>query len=150
MTMWFDDIDKLFETERKKFDSLFEQMKTSPYAYGYTLHIGEDGIPKIKEFGTKPQLTNEPAIRSTNIDEIVDKDEVRFVLEMAGLEKEDIKIDVVEDTINIKGDRGERHYEEKIPLKYKISGKPKATYKNGILEVIFKKYQPKSQKVDVE
>lgn len=148
--MWFEDFERYFEQKQKEFDSIFRQLKDSPYSYGYTLHIGEDGVPHLEEFGSTPELTNKPALRSTNFDEIVDKDEIKFVLEMVGLEKEDIKIEVIDDLINITGERGDRKYSENIPLKYKVSGKPKATYKNGILEVIFKKYQPKTHKVDVE
>lgn len=152
--MWFDDIDRMFESQRREFETLFKQLKDSPYSYGYTLRIGEDGKPVLKTFGNKPELTSRPELtnktRSTHIDEIVDEDEVKFVLEMVGLEKEDISVEVIEDTLNISGQRGERKYDEKITLKYKVTGKPKATYKNGILEVKFKKDKPKSHKVGVE
>ncbi len=145
--MWFEDFDKIFELQKKRFDNIFSELRDTPNSYGYVLKVGSDGIPRITEFGNKPELTNKP---DTNFDEIVDKDTIKYVLEMVGLEKEDIKIDIVENTITINAERGSRKYSETIPLKYKVYGKPKATYKNGILEIIFKKYQPKSQKVDIE
>lgn len=152
--MWFDDMERYFELQRKRFDNIFEQYKDTPYYYGYTLKIGEDGKPVFKEYGNR-NLIGHTALptkpdRTTNIDEIVNEDEVKFVLEMAGLEKEDIKVELIDDLVKISGERGERKYNESIPLKYKVENNPKATYKNGILEVTFKKYQPKSKKVDVE
>ena len=143
--MWLDDFDKLFDSAFRDF--MRDSFKRASY-YGYTMKIGADGRPEFREFGNTEKLL--PQKPTTNIDEIISDDEVKYVVEMAGLEKNDIKIDIVDDMLKINGERGERKYHEQIALKYKIDGTPKATYKNGVLEITFSRYKPKTQKIDVE
>src|SRR5574337_1621636 len=64
---------------------------------------------------------------------------LKVVAEMPGIEKKDIKIDVVGSIINIDAEHGERKYHAKIPIRQKIDeNSVKATYANGILEMKFK------------
>lgn len=154
--MWFEDFDKMFaRLQKMAYNDIFEQYRDTPYYYGYTLKIGADGKPEFKEYGNKKlightSLPTKPEIKSTEVDEIVNNDEVKLVLEMAGLEKEDIKVEVIDDLVTIEGSKGEKKYSERIPLKYKVDKNPKASYKNGILEITFKKLKPNIHKVDVE
>jgi HSP20 family protein len=73
---------------------------------------------------------------------------------MPGIEKKDIKIDVVGSIINIEAEHGERKYHAKIPIRQKIDeNSVKATYANGILEMKFKLKEedvPKGKIVTVE
>lgn len=149
--MRIDDFEELFNHMKiKSYEDILKNLDDSPYYYGYSITMGPDGKVDFKQFGNT-EFSSLPEVkqptRMFDYDEIVGTDEVKFVMEMAGLEKDDIKIDIVGDLLTINGERGERRYEQRIPLKYNVEKEPKATYKNGILEVTFKRAKPK--KVDV-
>ena len=59
---------------------------------------------------------------------------------MPGVEKSDVNVVVGDDkVIHIDAEHGEKKYHVKVPIKHKIDAEsPKATYKNGILELVFK------------
>lgn len=145
--MIFDDeIDKIFKKISHPFinvDGLFEDTKSNlgsgPYYYGYTLTIGPNGKPIIKEYGNvKPGLLLTSNTKEPLIDKITNTNAIKLVTEMPGLDKKDIKITMEENKIQIKGEKGEKRYcvdttiEENID---KNSGTAK--YTNGILEIKF-------------
>ena len=74
---------------------------------------------------------------------IYDK-EVKVVLEMPGASKDNIKIQAYENSVKILSDHPQRRYQViKIPQVADIKT-IRATYKNGILEIVFnKKEKPK-------
>ncbi len=76
------------------------------------------------------------------------------VREMPGVEKKDIKIEVLGRTVNIDAEHDDRKYHTKIPIKQKVDeNSVKATYDNGLLEVKFKlkeEDRPKGKIVSVE
>ena len=129
------DIDEYFDHVFKSF------MKDMPIMNAYRVTL-KNGVPSYEDL-SKPS-------KQKNIDEIVTDDEIKFVFEMAGLEKKDIKIDIEGDLLKIHGEHGERKYHEQVALKYKVEKTPKATYKNGILEIIFKREKTETTKVQVE
>ena len=63
------------------------------------------------------------------------------------IEKSDVKI-VVEGTIvNIDAEHGDKKYHAKVPIKHKVNkDSAKASYKNGILELVFKLVEPEKPK----
>ena len=71
-----------------------------PFVYGYSVKIGPDGRPIIREFGNiRPGLEKErgPPLslrgsREPFIDVIVEADEVKVIAELPGVEKEDIQL----------------------------------------------------------
>ena len=85
----------------------------------------------------KPLISNErePLVDITTTDK-----EVRVVLEMPGVNKENIKINVYDNSVEVKSDDLNRKYHEviKLPSEADIET-AKSTYKNGILEIIFSK-----------
>jgi len=85
-----------------------------PIVYGYSMTIGPDGKPHVKEFGNvkgagehnlgqhlgaKPQISaeREPLSDITSTD-----NEVKVILEMPGIKKEDIKINAYDEKVEIK------------------------------------------------
>ena len=80
--------------------------------------------------------------REPLIDTFVDEKEktLKVVAEMPGVEKSDVNVVVGNDkVIHIDAEHGEKKYHVKVPIKHKIDAEsPKATYKNGILELVFK------------
>lgn len=127
-----------------------------PFVYGYSMTIGPDGKPKIREFGNvKPSNEpegcglNQPCIdvkqeREPLVD-IVDIDaEIKVIVELPGVAKEDIKLSGTEDTLTISVDNHQRKYYKEIEIPAKIDPKKaKSSYKNGVLEVTLPKVAEK-------
>ena len=145
--MIFDDeIDKIFKKISHPFinvDDLFENAKSnlgsSPYYYGYTLTIGPNGKPIIKEYGNvKPGLLLTSNTKEPLIDKIINTDAIKLVTEMPGLDKKDIKITMEENKIQIKGEKGEKKYFVDTTIDENIDkNSGTAKYTNGILEIKF-------------
>ena len=84
MTMFFDDeFDKIFKRMSRSFfnvDDMFEEFKgrdsEGPFYYGYTMTVGPDGKPVVKEYGNvKPGLLPTADTREPIVDTIVDEKE---------------------------------------------------------------------------
>ena len=161
------EFDNLFRKMSRPFmnmDDIFEEFKDSgnlqtygPYYYGYTMTVGPDGKPVIKEYGNvKPALLPTSDVREPFVDVLVDDKEkvLKLVAEMPGVEKKDIKIVVEGRTVNLDAEHGEKKYSTKVPIRQKVDeDSVKATYANGILEVRFKLKEdekPKGKTVEVE
>ncbi len=128
-----------------------------PFYYGYTMTVGPDGKPVVKEYGNvKPGLLPSANPREPIVDTIVDEKEkvLKLVAEMPGVEKTDVKILVQNKFVDISAEHGEKKYNVKVPIKQKIDeNSAKASYKNGILDLVFKLIEdekPKGKRVEVE
>jgi HSP20 family protein len=138
--------------------------EVGPIVYGYSMTIGPDGKPKIREFGNvkspftgridffeQPSLSaeREPLVDVSSTDK-----EVKIVAEMPGVKKEHIKINVYENTVEIISDDPQRKYHKVIELPTEADIETtKSTYNNGILEVIFnkkKRTKPKGKEIKIE
>ena len=165
MTIFDDEFNRSFKKMSNSFfniDDIFEEFKTKgsnqgPYYYGYTMTVGPDGKPIVKEYGnTKPELVSAPNTREPIVDTIVDEKEklVKLVAEMPGVDKSDLKVVVQDKSVNLSAEHGEKKYQVNVPIQYKVEeNSAKASYKNGILELVFKLAEdekPKSTTVEVE
>ena len=165
MTMFFDsEFDRIFKRMSNSFfnledilDDFKEGSASGPYYYGYTMTVGPDGKPVVKEYGNvKPGLLQTSDTREPVVDTIVDEKEnvVKLIAEMPGVEKTDVKIVVDNKTVDLSAERDEKKYHAKVPLKHKVDeNSAKASYKNGILQIVFKLIEdekPKGKTVEVE
>ena len=165
MTIFDDEFNRSFKKMSNSFfniDDIFEEFKTKgsnqgPYYYGYTMTVGPDGKPIVKEYGnTKPELVSASNTREPIVDTIVDEKEklVKLVAEMPGVDKSDLKVVVQDKSVNLSAEHGEKKYQVNVPIQYKVEeNSAKASYKNGILELVFKLAEdekPKGKKVEVE
>ena len=165
MTMFFDsEIDRIFKRMSNSFfniDDNFEEFKgkdsgSGPYYYGYTMTVGPDGKPVVKEYGNvKPGLLPNSDTREPVVDTIVNEKEkvVKLIAEMPGVEKTDVKIVVDNKVVDISAEHGEKKYHAKVPLKHKVEeNSAKASYKNGILQLVFDLVEdkPTGKTVEVE
>lgn len=129
-----------------------------PFVYGYSMTVGPDGKPKIREFGNiKPSLKPEafgltrPTFdvkeeREPLVDVVSTDDEVRVVAELPGVEKEDIKLHGIENMLTVSVDTPKRKYFKEIKLPAAvIPNKAKTVYKNGVLEVTLPKNREKKK-----
>ena len=139
--------------------------EVGPIVYGYSMTIGPDGKPNVREFGnvkspfagSRGFFEQQPSI-SSEIEPLVDisttDKEVKIVAEMPGIKKENIKINAYENSVENISNDPQRKYHKVIDLPPEADIETvKSTYNNGILEVIFnkkKQTKPKWKEIKVE
>ena len=156
----FEHIDEMIEGMfRTAKDLMKEGPKANPIYYGYSVTIGPDGKPNVREFGNvKPTRrgTFELGSREPFVDTVVDEKEgkLKVVAEMPGIERQDIKLEANEDSLTIRAEHGERKYETTVPFKVEVEpSSATATYNNGVLEVKMKlkaAQKPKGVNIKIE
>jgi HSP20 family protein len=132
-----------------------------PFVYGYSVTVGSDGKPKVREFGNfkaetrmgKPYMDVKEK-REPLADVMTTDGEVRVIVELPGVEKKDIELSGTEDKLTISVDTAERKYFKEVELPVKVDSK-KATskYKNGVLDITIpkkKEEKTKSETINIE
>jgi HSP20 family protein len=167
----FDGVFADFEADMAR---MFEEAQSGQgqhYVYGYRAYTGPDGKPVVEEYGNVPgfkggighemaQLPSPcgggcaaPAAEGDVIepyhDVLRDGDKIKVIVEMPGVEKKDIKVQSQGRYVSVKAE-GQRKYAADIKAPDFVESKPeKANYKNGVLEIVYKK-AAKPTDVDVE
>ena len=132
-----------------------------PFVYGYSVTIGPDGKPQVREFGNvKPGAElGRPRIdikeeREPLVDIMAADGEVKVIAELPGADKKDIKLEGTENSLVISVDTPERKYYKEVELPAKVDPKKaKSSYKNGVLEVTLgkrKEEKPKGEPIKIE
>jgi len=176
---FFGDIEEMMKEMEEMMEREFSQFKTripedlkrerklpdgttipewGPFVYGYSMTIGPDGKPKIREFGNiKPSSdlescgVKQPCLdvkeeREPLVDVIDTNGEIKAIVELPGVEKENIKLRGTEDKLTISVEAPERKYFKEIEVPAKINPKKaKTSYKNGVLEVTVPKIEEKKK-----
>ncbi len=143
-----DDIRRMTEEMMKMFTNA---QPGKSVVHGFKIHIGPDGKPRIENFGNKPtQLpTGEPSISEERepLTDIIEGDEdVAITVEIPGVERDDINLDITRDNLEIKVDTPNRKYQKNLTLPCDVLPKTTtATYKNGILDIVIKRKEKKKQ-----
>jgi HSP20 family protein len=184
----FDDIFREFDDMRRETERMFsEQFKNienqvpkdlikeyetpeggkvrqvGPIVYGYSMTIGPDGKPKIREFGNikspiggmgsfeQPSLSAE---REPLIDISTTDNEVKIVAEMPGIGKDKITVNAYDKYVEIKSEDPNRKYHKKIEVPEDIDiESARSNYNNGVLEITFKKKEqqkPQGRQINIE
>ena len=196
---WFSDMPRQFEQMRRGMERMFQEQfrdidetkipkelireyqtsegakvrEVGPLVYGYSMTVGPDGRPKVREFGNAKSLFGQRGIsagtagaatigKPLTAGEIeplsdittTDKD-VKVVVEMPGIDKKDIKISAYDSSVEISTvNTSERKYRSVIELPPEADTETvKSTYHNGILEITFKRKgqtKPKGKEIKVE
>lgn len=120
-----------------------------PVVYGYSITIGPDGKPVVREFGNaSPSLGRgrfAPKLEVKNhreplIDTIDEGDKIRIVAELPGAEKEEVNLSTAEKSVTISVDTPKIKYHKEVPLPSDVDpDSAKASYKNGILDLTLRK-----------
>ena len=147
------DLVKEYETSKGE-----KVREVGPIVYGYSMTIGPDGKPKIREFGnvkspfmgTGRGLFEQPSISSEReplVDVSSTDKEVKIVAEMPGISKEKIRIDAYDNYVEIKSDDPNRKYHKSVEVPDDVDiDSAKSNFNNGVLEITFKiKEQQKSK-----
>ncbi len=131
--------------------------EVGPIVYGYSITIGPDGKPIIREFGNlrpgrRPEMVEVSEAREPLVDVYEENDIVKVVAEVPGVEKKDINLNASERKLVISVDNPKRKYYKEVDLPAEVDPQSaKASYKNGVLEVILKKAgKDKGVKVNIE
>lgn len=175
----FEDVDRMFEDIEKMMEKEFEDFTSrvpkdyvrerklpdgstarewGPFVYGYSVKIGPDGKPEVREFGNvKPSLKG-PQVKEERepLVDIVETDsEVQVVAELPGVDKKDIKLTATEEELTISVDAPERKYFKRVTFPVKVRVREARTqYKNGVLEVAMPKAEqdkpPKGEPLKID
>ncbi|MGA9841687.1 MAG: archaeal heat shock protein Hsp20 [Nitrososphaeraceae archaeon] len=182
---YFEDMFRVFDEMRSEFEEQFKNIENrapkdlireyespgggkirevGPLVYGYSMTVGPDGKPRIREFGnvkspfsrsfsqTTPAISSE---REPLADVATTDKEIKVVVEMPGVSKENIKVNAYDSTVEISTTEGaQRKYHEIIELPPEADIETaKSIYNNGILEITFKKKQqskPKGKEIKID
>ncbi len=144
--------------------------EVGPIVYGYSMTVGPDGRPHVREFGNVKSLGNSSRRFSMDIDDaskptqiITEREpladvnsidnEVKVILEMPGIKKEDIKINAFDGEVEVIADNPQRKYHKNIEIpKDADIETARSIYNNGILEVTFdkkKNIKPKGKQIKI-
>jgi len=173
----FPDIDEMMREMEKAFSEQFKALEKDlpknliretkspdgstkkeigPIVYGFSVTIGPDGKPVVREFGNVRKGEGTPwkeiqDKREPLVDVVSSEKEVRIIAEMPGVEKGDINVTVNERSLVISVDKEDRKYYKELDLPGVVDPKgAKSTYNNGILEVAFPLKSPGSTGVKLK
>ncbi len=144
----FDDISEILENILNKMGLDLNDLSSKSCIYGFSVthRPGED--PQIREFGQipgdGPEFMEEQHMnineRLPLIDVVEIDDHVHVTAEIPGAEKDDIVLDAADTSLEISAINDHINYSEYVGLPVKVDiGSAKASFNNGVLEVIFRK-----------
>jgi HSP20 family protein len=158
----FPDIDEMIKEMERTFSEQFKELEKDlpknlvresrapdgstkkeigPIVYGYSVTIGPDGKPVVREFGNVRKGVGTPwkeiqDKREPLVDVISSGKEVKVIAEMPGVNREDINVTVTEKSVTISVDREDRRYYKELDLPELVDPKgAKSNYNNGVLEI---------------
>jgi len=144
--------------------------EVGPIVYGYSMTIGSDGKPHVREFGnikslndssvkkigTQPDnISQISAEREPLVDVNLTDKEVKVVIEMPGIRKEDIKVKAYDSQVEVTTSKdAQRKYHKNIELPELAEIETaRSAYNNGILEITFDKKKvtkPAGKEIKIE
>jgi len=151
-----EDFERIFEEARRVMEdmlrdgNLFKNVEPGKaFVHGFNITRGSDGKPRVQEFGNRSIKSENGESKISEerepLTDIIEGDEdVAVTVEIPGVEKENIDLNVNEDNLEITVDAPQRKYHKIIDLPCDVKPKTtKATYKNGILDVNLKRRERK-------
>ncbi len=168
----FEEIDKMFEEMFKEMTSelpkdMYREKRlpdgttirqVGPFVYGYSMTFDPDGKPVVREFGNVKHSTKPSAFgasrhrleyqkeREPLMDIIDDGNNIRVVAELPGVEKKDIQLHCTQTQLTVNVDTPDRKYHKEVELPSDVNPRStKASYRNGVLEIVLSKATPSKQ-----
>lgn len=109
---WWDEdpIERMFREIMKQFEKIFSDLRIDvepgkPYVRGFSITIGPDGKPQIKEIGPpgRPIEAREVPERETEEAEIIDmKDRYMIVVDLPGAKEDSIRVEIKDNRLIVK------------------------------------------------
>ena len=159
---------KLVDEMQRNMQEALKDFGSDPsksFVGGFSVKVGPDGKPTFNTFGNKPSI-KAPAVGAggtglpvVNTDErepltdVIDEGKrVAITMEIPGVSREDIDLNMTEMELEISVDNEKRKYHKRVKLPARVDpSTTKATYTNGILDVTVQKVAaPGGHKITVE
>lgn len=111
--------------------------------YGFTVRTMAGGEPKVETFGNIKKTAKGPVVeevREPIVDVFDEENHILIVAELAGIDRENINVEVQEDILILSAETGRRKYHKEIVLPAEVDeSSEEKTFRNGILEVKYSK-----------
>jgi HSP20 family protein len=152
-----------FINVRKRMDRIFQstmrsipdhEIPKTPFIYGFSFKVGPDGIPRVQRFGNtglgkrfRSRVEGDESAREPLTDVIEAEDHIAITIEIPGVEKQDIDIDLDDNLLTIDVDTESRKFHKELDLPDGLDlNSIEATYKNGVLDIEIKRKKEKKKK----
>lgn len=159
----FEDLIKRFEADMpSEFRDLVREEETAdgkirrygPFVYGFSYTAEPGKEPIFREFGNiKPSYRGIEAStgREPLVDIMEEKEGYKIFAELPGVDKSKVKLDVAEDSVEIKTEDDKKFY-KMVPLENTVDpDSAKATYNNGVLTLTLeKKEKRRGKEIQIE
>jgi HSP20 family protein len=135
---YFDDFERSVEDVIKTSINTGQKVFSRPVVAGMAMGVGPEGKPSIQFFGDN--LIGPDGFRAPIYEQLVDDAQgtLRLLIELPGVEKEDVQVSALDDKVTLQAERGERRYRVEVRLQREIDAESgTASYKNGLLEISF-------------
>ncbi len=152
------DFDKLDDLVNKIMERMVPELPADsgkPVVFGFSMRLDGNGKPVIEEFGNVMKKREKPAVekvREPLVDMQSTEKNVLITVELPGVEKKDLKINVPDErTVEIIVAGNNSFYKKlSVPVEIKKE-KARAKLKNGIMEICFeRKEKEKKQNSEIK
>jgi HSP20 family protein len=114
--------------------------------YGYSLSVGPDGKPEVKEFGsirrgpTRAWSESVTDTREPPVDVVEDKDALRVIADMPGADRKNVKLSGKGARLVISAETPARKYRKELNLPAEVDARNAVSrFNNGVLELVLPK-----------
>lgn len=148
----FDDSFGFFDQEWERIQEIMNMMTErtlgdkgdlEPFVYGFSMRTGPDGRPVFQRFGDavgNGERADNGVSREPLLDIIERGDAISVTVELPGIEKDDIDVDIDGRRMTISVDSQHGRIQKEIELPCGVDEESvKATFVNGVLEVLLNK-----------
>ena len=156
----FDEFEEQFRRMQQRMNNLYRGtlkgdfgtlQEGGPKVYGWTYKIDSDGKPVFQEFGNVPRTPLSkpeelPGSREPLIDVQESDKQITVIAEIPGVSKEDVDLEVTNDSLIIRVDNPERRYYKEVDLPDEVDQESgDAKFNNGVLSITLNKLKPKKK-----
>jgi HSP20 family protein len=160
----FDDDFGFFNQEWERIHEMMDRMTGSalrdrenfePFVYGFSVRTGPDGKPVFQRFGDSvgPGEEIREGMSREPLTDIIERDDsISVTIELPGIEKKEIDLDIIGRRMTVKVDAPNRRYQKVVDLPCTVDEESvKATFKNGVLDVnMMKSKGSESHQIGIE
>lgn len=145
-------MEKIFHDAMRSFPE--DELQKKPFIYGFSVRVGPNGVPHVQQFGNTKYKKGFGVNHGTSENErepltdiIEAEDHIAITMELPGVERDEINMDLVENSLVIDVDTKTRKYHKELDLLENLDfDSIEATCKNGVLDIVIKRKSAKAKK----